>query len=73
MDFNRISSSIDVEKMQNSHATFIGSPVRLLCELIHSGLGSGTMVDFDRVSASNPARQDFLFYGHSSAQRRNRR
>jgi hypothetical protein len=59
MDFNRISASIDVEKMQNSHATFIGSPVRLLCDLVRSGLGAGTMVDFDRVSGSHPARQDF--------------
>jgi hypothetical protein len=59
MDFNRISSSIDVEKMQNSHATIIGSPVRLLCDFVRSGLGAGTMVDFDRISGSNPARQDF--------------
>ena len=59
MDFNRISSSIDVEKMQNRHATIIGSPVRLFCDLVRSGLGAGTMVDFDRISGSNPARQDF--------------
>ncbi|MFC1635680.1 ThiF family adenylyltransferase [Planctomycetota bacterium] len=59
MDFNRISQSIDVEKMQNSHVTIIGSPVRLFRDLVHTGLGAGTMVDFDRVSGSNPARQDF--------------
>ena len=59
MNFNRIAPTIDVEKMQQSHVTIIGGAYGLAKDLVHSGLGSVTLVDFDRIDASNPARQDF--------------
>ncbi len=59
MDFNRIAPTIDVETMQQSSAVIIGGAVGLARDLVHSGLGSVTLVDFDRIDASNPARQDF--------------
>ena len=59
MNFNRIMSTIDVEAMQQSHVTIIGGAYGLAKDLIHSGLGAITLDDFDRIDASNPARQDF--------------
>lgn len=59
MDFNRIASTIDVETMQQSSVVFIGGAAGLAGDLVHSGLGAATLVDFDRIDASNPARQDF--------------
>jgi len=59
MNFNRIAQTIDVEKMQQSHVTIIGGAYGLAKDLVHSGLGAITLVDFDRIDASNPARQDF--------------
>ena len=59
MNFDRIAATIDVDAMQQSHVTSIGGAYGLLCDLARSGLGAVTLVDFDTISASNPARQDF--------------
>ena len=59
MNFSRIAPTIDVETMQQSHVTIIGGAYGLAKDLVHSGLGAVTLVDFDRIDASNPARQDF--------------
>src|SRR5690242_13180569 len=59
MNHDRIRYSIDVDRMQQSHATIVGGAYGLAQDLVRCGLGSLTYVDFDRVDASNPARQDF--------------
>lgn len=59
MNFDRIRTTLDVERMQQSHVTIIGGAYGLARDLVHSGLGELTYVDFDRIDASNPARQDF--------------
>ena len=59
MDYRRISSSVDVPQMQRSHVTVIGGAVGLTYDLARCGLGAVSIVDFDRISASNPTRQDF--------------
>lgn len=59
MDFSRITSSVDVEKMQQMHVTSIGGAYGLIEGLVKCGLGSVSLVDFDTVSPSNIARQDF--------------
>ena len=59
MDYTRISSSMDIAMMQDSHVTVVGGAVGLAYNLARCGLGSISLVDFDRVSAGNPARQDF--------------
>ena len=59
MNFNKIRPSIDVEQMQASHAVIVGGAYMLGRNLVRCGLGSITLVDFDRVDATNPARQDF--------------
>jgi hypothetical protein len=59
MDHSRILSSVDVERLQESHVTVIGGAVDLSNNLVRSGLGSISHVDFDNVSPSNIPRQDF--------------
>ncbi len=59
MDFRRINPSIDADAMQNSHVTMVGGAVGLSYDLARSGLGAISLVDYDYVSATNPARQDF--------------
>ena len=59
MDFDRIKSTVDIERMQESHVTIIGGAYGLARNLARCALGGITHVDFDTVSASNPARQDF--------------
>ena len=59
MNFNRITPTIDVETMQQADVTIIGGAHGLAKDLVHSGLGSITLDDFDRIDSSNPARQDF--------------
>ncbi len=58
LNFNRIMTSIAVEWMLQKHVTVVGGAYGLACDLVRCGLGSLTFVDFDRVDASNPARQD---------------
>ncbi len=45
--------------MQQSHVTVVGGAIGLTQDLVRSGLGNVTYVDYDLVDASNPARQDF--------------
>jgi hypothetical protein len=45
--------------MQASRVTSVGAPVGLTYDLARSGVGAVDLIDFDRISASNPARQDF--------------
>ena len=59
MDYRRISSSVDVLRMQQSNVAVIGGAGGLAYNLAHCGLGTISITDFDRISASNPARQDF--------------
>lgn len=59
MNFDRIIPTIDVHAMQQSHVTSVGGAYGLLCDLARCGLGAVSLVDFDRISDSNPARQDF--------------
>ena len=59
MNFDRIRNTLDVDRMQQSHVTIVGGAYGLARDLVHSGLGALTYVDFDRIDASNPARQDF--------------
>ena len=59
MNFDRILPTIDVDVMQQSHVTIVGGATQLARDLVHSGIGAVTVVDFDRVDGSNPARQDF--------------
>jgi hypothetical protein len=59
MNFDRIRKSVDVDRMQQSHVTVVGGAYGLIQDLVRCGLGSVAYVDFDRVDATNPARQDF--------------
>jgi hypothetical protein len=59
MDLRKIENSIDVDAMQNSRVAMIGGAVNLSYCLARCGLGGISLVDFDYVSATNPARQDF--------------
>ncbi|MFG0285174.1 MAG: HesA/MoeB/ThiF family protein [Phycisphaerales bacterium JB039] len=58
-DTSRIRPSIDVEQMATSHAAIIGGAGGLATDLVRCGLGRLTLIDFDRIDSSNPARQDF--------------
>lgn len=59
MNFDRIAPTIDLNVMQQSRVTVVGGAHDLICGLVRSGLGAASLVDFDRISDSNPARQDF--------------
>lgn len=58
MNFERIRPSIDVERMQGSHIVSIGGAYGLASDLVRCGAGSITLVDFDVIDSTNPARQD---------------
>lgn len=62
MDLSRISSSIDVKRLQQSHVAVVGlgGSRDLVCNLCRSGMRRFSLFDFDRVEPSNIARQ-----GHS--------
>ena len=59
MNSDRIASSIDTQRMNNAHVTIVGGAYGLAHDLVRCGLGSLSYIDFDRIDASNPARQDF--------------
>ncbi|HEX3355753.1 MAG TPA: ThiF family adenylyltransferase, partial [Tepidisphaeraceae bacterium] len=59
MNFDRIQGTVDVSRMKDSHVAVIGGGYGLVMDLVRCGLGAVTYVDFDRVSETNPARQDF--------------
>jgi len=58
MNFDRIRTTVDVDRMQQSRALFIGGAYGLAQDLVRCGLGALAYVDFDRIDATNPARQD---------------
>jgi len=58
MNFDKIRPTIDVDAMQQRHVTIVGGAYGLARDLVRCGLGSITMVDFDRIDSTNPARQD---------------
>lgn len=70
IDFKRIVPSIDVEKMQSRHVTFVGGAGGLAIDMARCGLSFATLVDFDVIDASNPARQDLDMtdYGRSKVE-----
>ena len=59
MNFERIRPTIDIDRMQQCHVTVVGGAFGLTQDLVRCGLGAICYIDFDRVDASNPARQDF--------------
>lgn len=59
MNFDRIRSSIDIETMQQCHVTVVGGAYGLTSDLVRCGMGSVTLIDFDKIDLTNPARQDF--------------
>ena len=59
MNFQRIESTIDIEVMNQSHVAIVGGAVGISKDLVRSGLGAVTLIDYDRIDASNPTRQDF--------------
>ncbi|MBN2267672.1 MAG: ThiF family adenylyltransferase [Candidatus Babeliaceae bacterium] len=59
MNHDRIKETVDVERMRRSHVTIVGGAFQLACDLARCGLGAITLVDFDRIDKTNPARQDF--------------
>lgn len=59
MDFSRISTNVNVVALKQKHVTMIGGAYRLIDDLAKCGVGSFSIVDFDTVSPSNIARQDF--------------
>ena len=59
MNFDRIRMSIDVDRTQQSHIAVVGGGYGLAQDLVRCGVGEVTYIDFDRVDATNPARQDF--------------
>ena len=58
MNYERISPTIDVERMRQSRVVVIGGAYGLAKDLVRCGLGSVALIDFDYIDASNPARQD---------------
>jgi hypothetical protein len=62
MDYSRILSSVDVDALLQKHVTIIGLGACKVAEgLAKCGVGSFSLIDFDTVSPSNIARQDFNF------------
>jgi ThiF family len=60
MNFNKISQSIDVDRMQNSKVVMVGGANGLVSDLVRCGLGKVVLIDFDHVESSNIPRQDFF-------------
>ena len=58
MNFERIRPTIDVDRMHTSHVTIIGGAFGLARDLVRCGTGAVTLIDFDYVDSTNPARQD---------------
>jgi molybdopterin/thiamine biosynthesis adenylyltransferase len=59
INYSRIEPSLDVERLRRSHVVMVGGAYHLVGDLVRSGLGRATLIDFDRASASNVPRQDF--------------
>ena len=58
LDFQRINQTIDIDKMNQSHVVIVGGAYGLANSLARCGIGEITLIDFDRIDDSNPARQD---------------
>lgn len=58
MNYARIANSISVPVMHRKHVVAVGGAYQLAADLVRSGLGAVTLVDFGRVDATNAARQD---------------
>lgn len=58
MNFERIRPTIEVDRMRQSHITIIGGAYGLARDLVRCAGGAFTLIDFDYIDASNPARQD---------------
>lgn len=59
MNFDRISQSVDVARLQQSHVAIVGGGYGLAMDLARCGVKTFTYIDFDIVDDTNPARQDF--------------
>lgn len=59
MNFSRIASVIDVDRLQRSHATVVGSAPMLTANLFRCGLGAATLIDPQNVELPNIPRQDY--------------
>src|SRR6266853_1113043 len=58
MNFDRIRNSTGVDRTQAAHVTAVGGAYGLMADLARCGLGSATLVDFDRWDEANIQRQD---------------
>lgn len=58
MNYSRIESTIDIPAMRASKVVIIGGAFGLARDLARCGLGAMSLVDYDRIDPSNPARQD---------------
>jgi hypothetical protein len=58
MDLQRIGSSVDTDRTRHAHVTMVGGSSWLVEGLVRCGVAGVTLVDFDRYSATNIARQD---------------
>lgn len=59
MNFDRIRDTLDVDRLQSTHLVAVGGCMHLAADFVRCGLGSMTLLDFDTVSPTNPARQDY--------------
>jgi molybdopterin/thiamine biosynthesis adenylyltransferase len=59
MNFTRIASVIDVDRLQRSHATVVGSAPMFTANLFRCGLGAATLIDPQNVELPNISRQDY--------------
>ena len=46
MNLDRISTTVDTDRMQQAHVTFVGGAYGLAQDLVHCGLRSLSYVDF---------------------------
>jgi molybdopterin/thiamine biosynthesis adenylyltransferase len=58
MNLERIQPTIDTERLGCSEVVIVGGAYGLAKDLVRCGLKRLTLMDFDRVDLSNPARQD---------------
>lgn len=61
MDFSRIVNSVDMATLQNAQIVIVGAggSYNLIINLVRSGLGRLTVLDFDTVDESNIVRQGY--------------
>jgi molybdopterin/thiamine biosynthesis adenylyltransferase len=61
MNYSRIESSVDVQKMHNTHIVVVGAggSYSLITSLARTGIGKLTVIDFDVVESTNLVRQGY--------------